>query len=389
VSLLLWWQSGGGGGPTFLAGFVDAEWVHGAMKKNVASQVVGCQMVSATDGSAFTSSVTVAVTVDGGTQATGSVGSGACTHEGNGYHTYAPSQAETNGDLLAFTFTGTGAVPRTVQVYTTFPQTGDSFARVGAPAGASISADVAAVKAQTAAIETDTQDIQGRLPAALVSGRIDASVGDGSGFTAIPWNAAWDAEVQSEVADALAVYDPPTRAEATSDVNSVLAILGTPAGASLAADIAVIEGQTDDIGVAGAGLTALASQASVDTIDANVDSILADTGTDGVVVAAGSKTGYSLSNGSIAAATFAAGAIDAAALATDAVSEIADGLLNRNIAGGSSSGRLVKDCFRFMRNRKAIAAGTLTVYQEDDSTEAWTAAVTTAAGDPISELDPT
>jgi hypothetical protein len=42
-----------------------------------------------------------------------------------------------------------------------------------------------------------------------------------------------------------------------------------------------------------------------------------------------------------------------------------------------------------MRNRKAIAAGTLTVYQEDDSTEAWTAAVTTAAGDPISELDPT
>lgn len=36
---------------------------------------------------------------------------------------------------------------------------------------------------------------------------------DGSTFTAIPWNAAWDAEVQSEVADALAVYDPPTNAE--------------------------------------------------------------------------------------------------------------------------------------------------------------------------------
>lgn len=36
---------------------------------------------------------------------------------------------------------------------------------------------------------------------------------DGSTFTGIPWNAAWDAEVQSEVADALAVYDPPTNAE--------------------------------------------------------------------------------------------------------------------------------------------------------------------------------
>lgn len=142
------------------------------MKKNTASQVIGAQMVSATDGSAFTGSVTCYVTGDGGTQAVGSVGSGACTHEGNGYHTYAPAQAETNYDHVAFTFTGSGAVPATVQVYTTFPQTGDNFARLGAPAGASVSADVAAVKSQTAAIETDTQDIQSRLPAALVSGRM-------------------------------------------------------------------------------------------------------------------------------------------------------------------------------------------------------------------------
>jgi hypothetical protein len=88
------------------------------VRKNVASQVIGAQMVSATDGSAFTGSVTVAVTGDGGTQATGSVGSGACTHEGGGYHTYAPAQAETNYNLVAFTFSGTGAVPVTIQVYT-------------------------------------------------------------------------------------------------------------------------------------------------------------------------------------------------------------------------------------------------------------------------------
>lgn len=36
------------------------------------------------------------------------------------------------------------------------PQTGDAYARLGAPAGASVSADVAAVKADTAAILTDT-----------------------------------------------------------------------------------------------------------------------------------------------------------------------------------------------------------------------------------------
>lgn len=93
------------------------------MRKNAAGQKVGCQMVSATDGSAFTGSVTVYVTGDAGTQAAGSVGSGACTHEGNGYHTYAPAQAETNYDLIAFTFVGTGAVPATVQVYP-IPTTG-------------------------------------------------------------------------------------------------------------------------------------------------------------------------------------------------------------------------------------------------------------------------
>jgi len=102
------------------------------MKKNVSGQKIGCQMNSATDGSAFTGSVTVYVTGDAGTQAVGSVGAGACTHEGNGYHTYAPAQAETNYDLVAFTFIGTGAIPSTVQVFTNFPQTVDNATNISA-----------------------------------------------------------------------------------------------------------------------------------------------------------------------------------------------------------------------------------------------------------------
>jgi hypothetical protein len=98
------------------------------MKKNEAGQKVGAQMVDATSGEAFTGAVVVAVTGDGGTQAAGSVGAGACAHEGNGFHTYAPAQAETNYDHIAFTFTGSGAVPASVQVYTTAPQTGDVYA---------------------------------------------------------------------------------------------------------------------------------------------------------------------------------------------------------------------------------------------------------------------
>ena len=35
----------------------------------------------------------------------------------------------------------------------------------------------------------------------------------GAGLSNIPWNASWDAEVQSEVTDALNTYDPPTKAE--------------------------------------------------------------------------------------------------------------------------------------------------------------------------------
>jgi len=63
----------------------------------------------------------------------------------------------------------------------------------------------------------------------VIDGIVDAILVDtaeigaaGAGLTAVPWNANWDAEVQSECADALAVYDPPTRAELTTDKNSII-----------------------------------------------------------------------------------------------------------------------------------------------------------------------
>lgn len=308
------------------------------MKKNVSGQKVGAQMITASDGSAFTGSVTVAVTGDAGTQATGSVGSGACTHEGNGYHTYAPAQAETNYDLIAFTFTGTGAIPATVQVYTNFPQTGDSYARLGAPAGASVSADVAAVKSETASILTDTAEI-----GAAGAGLTEAG-GTGDHLTAIPWNASWDVEVQSECADALAAYDPPTNAEmeartlpaasyfdpsadtvtnVTNVANASVSAMQATAlndfftvdsGATYASDTvsgSVVSEIADNAG--GSGLTAAAiADAVLDEalsghttagtlgkaiadIETDVTAILDDTGTSGVVVASGSKSGYTIS----------------------------------------------------------------------------------------------
>lgn len=66
----------------------------------------------------------------------------------------------------------------------------------------------------------------------------------------------------------------------------------------------------------------------------------------------------------------------------------ADALLGRNVAGGSSAGRTVKEALYVLRNKTDIAGGTLTVYGTDDSTPAFTAGVTTSPGDPISAIDP-
>jgi hypothetical protein len=87
-------------------------------------------------------------------------------------------------------------------------QTGDAFARLGAPAGASVSADVAAVKVDTAAILVDTgTTLDARIPAALVSGRMDASVGAMAAnvMTAAAASSDLTTELQAGLATAAAV----------------------------------------------------------------------------------------------------------------------------------------------------------------------------------------
>lgn len=74
--------------------------------------------------------------------------------------------------------------------------------------------------------------------------------------------------------------------------------------------------------------------------------------------------------------------------AAPTAAENADKLLGRNLAGGSDGGRMVKDALRPLRNKTAIAGGTLTVKEEDDTTTAWTANVSTSPGDPLVSVDP-
>lgn len=69
--------------------------------------------------------------------------------------------------------------------------------------------------------------------------------------------------------------------------------------------------------------------------------------------------------------------------------ENADALLGRNVSGGSSTGRLVKEALHFLRNKWTVSGGTLTVYDTDDSTSSWTSTVTgTAGADPVTGSDP-
>ena len=65
---------------------------------------------------------------------------------------------------------------------------------------------------------------------------------------------------------------------------------------------------------------------------------------------------------------------------------IADALLGRNVAGGSSAGRLVSEALYVLRNKVDISAGI--VYQTDDVTSSWAFTSSTQAGNPLVSIDP-
>lgn len=86
------------------------------MLKNVSGQNIAAQLIAKADGTPITSgTVTVYVTVDNGSQ---NAGSGTVSHKGNGAWNYAPTQGETNGDHVAYTWVHADAINVTKDVYT-------------------------------------------------------------------------------------------------------------------------------------------------------------------------------------------------------------------------------------------------------------------------------
>jgi hypothetical protein len=196
-----------------------------------------------------------------------------------GYYIFDITQAESNGNLILIAPSSTTANIQVIgvpgAVYTTpasfnagVIQSGDSYAIVNNGTYGN------------SAIETLVDGIEATLGAA------------GAGLTGVPWNAAWAAEVQSECADALTAYDPPTQAEMTSAFTEIK-------GATWATTD-TLEAIRDRGDAAWVTATGFATSAALATAQADLDTI---TGSGGAVLAADQAVNATKIGGSSSAAT--------------------------------------------------------------------------------------
>ncbi len=132
-------------------------------------------VVQISDGAVQTSGVSIKVKPQG---ASASAGGGTTTYE-EGIVGYVPTQAETDYTSFQVIAYKSGCIPAAVTIVTSASATaGYAGTDQGKIANPSSTVNLSGTTVKTATdVETDTADIQARLPAALVSGRMDASVG--------------------------------------------------------------------------------------------------------------------------------------------------------------------------------------------------------------------
>lgn len=252
------------------------------------------------------------------------------------------------GDSLDATITSRLAptvAARTLDVSAT-GEAGVDWGNVGSPT-TTLNLSGTTIKTATD-VEADTEDIQTRLPAALMSGRMDSSVGAyQSGLTPLQ----------------------PTVASRTLDVTATGAAgvdWGNVENPTTAVNLSATNIDTDQVVASVAG--------AVGSVTGNVGGSVASVTAGVTVTTNNDKAGYSL------------------ATAPPTAVQNADALLGRNIAGGSNGGRTVTTAFQPLRNKvdTVTVPGFAVVYGEDDATESWRAALTTSASaDPVVTMDPT
>ena len=197
------------------------------MRKNTAGQVVDFQAVSKTDGSDVTTGTPVVYyKIDNGSQATGT---GTVTHEGNGSWSYAPTQAETNGNHVAFTFTLSGAVSQLLNIYPVAFDPTDSV-RIGLSALPNAAAGAAGGLRTDSAGKTAFNDLGAagvRSAVGLASANLDTQIAD------LPTVA----EFEARTLVAAAYFDPAADTVANvTTVGSVTGSVGSISGVSFPAN---------------------------------------------------------------------------------------------------------------------------------------------------------
>lgn len=236
-----------------------------------------------------------------------------------------------------------------------------------------------------------------RLEAAFTStiaGYIDAAISSRSDGTGVTLHSDYDAAKTAAQAgnamtladDAItaAKFDQSTAYPLASSDGSDLTACATATGFSThsAADVVTALGT-------GSTLTDCATATGFSTHSAA--DVVTALGTGSTLTDCATATGFSTLDaaGVRTAVGMASADLDTQLAALPTAAENADALIGRNIAGGSSTGRLIKDVFRLLRNKVSISSGTMTVCEEDDSTPAWTATVTgTAGAAPVTTVDP-
>ena len=197
------------------------------MRRNTAGQVVDFQAVSKTDGSDVTTGTPVVYfKIDNGSQGTGT---GTITHEGNGSWSYAPTQAETNGNHVAFTFTLSGAVSQLLNLYPVSFDPTDSV-RIGLTALPDAAAGAAGGLPTDSAGKTSFNDLDAagvRTAVGMASANLDTQLAD------VPTVA----EFEARTLPAAEYFDPASDTVANvTTVGSVTGSVGSISGVSFPAN---------------------------------------------------------------------------------------------------------------------------------------------------------
>lgn len=240
------------------------------MRKNVSGQSISGRLISKTDGSDVTTgTASVFVTIDNGSQ---SAGGGTVTHKGNGEWSYAPTQAETNGNHIAFSFVHTSSVGVTVNAY---PVAFDPSNATSMGLGNLDVAVTSRAPAATALLNTTWTDARAAFVDAAISSR--SVSGDAMTLTTGERTAIAN-EVESQIIDEtdsekvlLAITNKI--AAANPDLSGLT--LGAIASASAAATSTALDTRFDDIDAAIGSIGGGSTPPTPEAIAAEVDSTIA------------------------------------------------------------------------------------------------------------------